>query len=101
MSREILLFGIFLLFSLLALWFESGVFLIIASILALLFLISIEKVYSTTNQKYNIIHSANTLYIAFTFAALFTQSWTVLIVILSLKTLFFILKHGIQYIVYH
>lgn len=101
LSREILLFGIFLLFSLLALWFESGVFLIVASILALLFLISIEKVYSTTNQKYNIIHSANTLYIAFTFAALFTQSWTVLIVILSLKTLFFILKHGIQQIVYH
>lgn len=99
LSREILLYGAFFSVGLIALGFESKIMVIVASVLAFFFLIAVEMVYSITKKKYNTIHSANTFSIALTFAALFSQNWTVLIALLALKALFFIVRYGLQNIV--
>lgn len=95
LSREILLFGLFVFIGFLGLLLQSNVLLIIAGLIGLAFLISVEMVYSITRKKYSTpIHSSNTITIALTFAALFSQYWSVLIVLLALKTMLFAVRHG-------
>jgi Fe-S-cluster-containing dehydrogenase component len=90
LSREIALFGVFMVFGTIALSSLSSVLLYITSFIGLLFLISVEMIYSITQKKFQIpIHSANTIFSALTFCALFSQSFSVLIALLALKTLLF------------
>jgi Fe-S-cluster-containing dehydrogenase component/DMSO reductase anchor subunit len=102
LSREILLFGLFIFLGFLGLLLQSTVILIIASLIGLGFLVSVEMVYSLTKKKYSTpIHSSNTISIALTFGALFSQYWSVLIVLLALKTMLFAVRHGSKQYSYH
>lgn len=97
LSREILLFGLFASSSFVAIFLQHYWVIIISSVLSILFLLSIEMVYSITKRKYiTPIHSANTVLIALVFAAFFSQYWNVLIAILALKTILFIVNNGLK-----
>ncbi len=97
LSREILLFGLFASTSFVAILIESLWIYIVSSVLSILFLISIEMVYSITKRKYiTPIHSANTVLIALVFAAYFSQFWNMLIALLALKTILFIVNNGLK-----
>lgn len=95
LSREILLFGLFMLTGLIALYSKSVLLLYVSSLIGGIFLVSIEMVYSITKKLYKTpIHSANTIVTALTFTALFSQSWSILIVLLALKTVLFTIRTG-------
>lgn len=102
LSREILLYGLFALFGFFSLLFDNNIQLIASSILGLTFLISVEMVYSITQKKFNtLIHSANTFAIALTFAAFFSQSWSVLLALLALRTMLFAVRTGTRSQIYN
>jgi Fe-S-cluster-containing dehydrogenase component/DMSO reductase anchor subunit len=97
LSREIFLFGLFMLSAFGSLMLGLYWLTVVASIFGLLFLFSIEKLYSIT--KYNFItpiHSANTFAIALIFAALFAQEWNLLIAFLAIKTMIFTINNGVK-----
>lgn len=95
LSREILLFGLFATAGFITLNVSSIIMLYVSSLLGLLLLASIEMIYSITIKKYRTpIHSANTIATALTFAAIFSHSWSVLIVLLALKTMLFTVRNG-------
>ena len=95
LSREILTFGVFMLFGFGSLILDKYWIVIVASIAGLAFLISVEKLYSVTRKRYNTpIHSANTITTALLFAALFAEFWNVLLVLIILKFVLFIVRNG-------
>lgn len=97
LSREILLFGLFASTSFISILVEVNWFYAISSVLSILFLISIEMVYSITKRKYIApVHSANTVLIALVFAAFFSQFSNVLVALLALKTILFIVNNGLK-----
>ena len=94
-SREILLFTIFMLLGLISLYFKSKLLLFVSAGIGLLFLASVELIYSVMVKKFRTpIHSANTILTAFTFAAIFAQQWSALIVLLAVKTVLFTIRTG-------
>lgn len=93
LSREILLFGIFMGLGTLALFLQLKVLIIIAIIAGYCFLGAVEMLYYTTkkgNSSY--INSANTIITAILFSAMFLHSLNVLIALLALKTMLFIAR---------
>jgi Fe-S-cluster-containing dehydrogenase component/DMSO reductase anchor subunit len=97
LSREILLFGLFASTSFVAILVDVKWVYTISSVLSIMFLLSIEMVYSITKRRYiTPIHSANTVLLALVFAAFFSQYWNVLIAILALKTILFIVNNGLK-----
>lgn len=95
LSREILTFGIFMLFGFGSLIIGEYWIVIVASIAGLFFLVSVEKLYSVTRKRYNTpIHSANTITMALVFASLFAEFWNILLVLLVLKFVLFIVRNG-------
>ena len=93
LSKEILLFGIFMGTGILALFLQFKVLIIIAIIVGYCFLGAVEMIYYTTkkgNSPY--INSANTIITAVLFTVMFLHSWNVLIALLALKTMLFIAR---------
>jgi Fe-S-cluster-containing dehydrogenase component/DMSO reductase anchor subunit len=98
LSREILLFGLFVFVSFIALVHKTQWLIYASSLLSILFLVSVEMVYSITKRKYvTPVHSANTILIALTFAALFCGFWNVLVALLAVRSVIFIINNGIQH----
>lgn len=94
LSREILLYGLFIGIGTLSLLVNSKILSIATILIGFAFLGAVEMVYSVTVKRYSLpIHSANTIITALTFAAVFSQSWSVLIAILALKNLLFISRN--------
>jgi Fe-S-cluster-containing dehydrogenase component/DMSO reductase anchor subunit len=97
LSREVLLFGVFCIVSFISLIVKTEWLFYLSSVISILLLFSIEMVYSVTKRKYiTPVHSANTVLIALTFAALFAGFWNVLVALLAVKSIIFIINNGIQ-----
>jgi Fe-S-cluster-containing dehydrogenase component/DMSO reductase anchor subunit len=95
LSREILLYGLFVGLGALSLLIESRLLSTLAITTGFVFLGAVEMVYSVTVKRYSLpLHSANTIATALAFAATFSQSWGVLIAILALKNLLFVYRNN-------
>ncbi|HPJ46636.1 MAG TPA: dimethyl sulfoxide reductase anchor subunit [Tenuifilaceae bacterium] len=95
LSREILLFGIFMVTGSIALFINSSIVQYVGIAIGFTFLLSIEMVYSVAVKKYKTpVHSSNTILTALTFLTLAGQLWNVLIVMLAIKTLLFTVRTG-------
>jgi len=99
LSREILFSGLFFISSNLYLFvFRSNWMLVIASLLGLMLLVSIERVYSITRKNYVLpIHSSNTILTALLFVLLFSGLWKLLVGLMALKALLYILRKAYSY----
>jgi Fe-S-cluster-containing dehydrogenase component len=96
LSREILFFGLFFFTGIMAFLSGNNMMVYLTSLMGLLFLISIEFVYSIKEKKNRtLLHSANTLATALTFTALFAEFWSILILLLALKTMAFTIRKGL------
>jgi Fe-S-cluster-containing dehydrogenase component len=94
LSREILFFGLFFSIGIVTFQIENNVLDYLTSLMGFLFLISIEFVYSVREKKnLTLLHSANTVATALTYTALLTELWTILILLLALKTLAFTIRN--------
>ena len=94
-SREILLFGIFMATGFVAIVFNSSIIHFVGITAGFALLVSIEMVYSVTVKKYQTpIHSSNTILTALTFFALMGQFWNLLIILLAIKILLFTIRTG-------
>lgn len=86
LSREILLFGLFMITGFIALLSDIWWLVIASAIIGFLFLASVEMLYMVTNKKAGFsIHSGNSIAIALVFASLFSMQWDLLIVLIALK----------------
>ncbi len=86
LSREILLFGLFLISGFIALLSDVWFLSVSAALLGLLFMIAVEMLYSVTSKKTgHLIHCGNTIAIALVFASLFSMQWDLLIALMALK----------------
>jgi Fe-S-cluster-containing dehydrogenase component len=96
LSREIIAFGLFCLFSFIYLFIYSNSEMhFIVSFLGFSTLICIEMVYSITKKSYKTpIHSANTMLTAILFALVFNQLWKLALAIAVIKALLYLVRKG-------
>lgn len=96
LSREILLYSLFIGISSIVFLFRSNLFLIsLAVLVGLLLLIAIEYVYSVADKNYKtLIHSANTLLTAVTFGFLLTNYNSITIGLIATKGVLYITRYA-------
>lgn len=96
LSREIIAFSLFSLFSFIYLFLYSNDGMhFIASLMGYLTLITIEMVYSILKKSYKTpLHSANTLLTAILFALVFNQLWKFALAITVIKALLYLVRKG-------
>ena len=95
LSREIMMFGLFMISGFFALYTNLWWLTVVAAIVGVLFLISVEMLYFVTRKKGNsFIYSGNTIAIALVFASLFAMQWDMLIALLALKVTLFVINKG-------
>lgn len=92
LSREILLYSLFIGISSIVFFSSSNLFLIsLAVLVGLLLLVAIEYVYSVADKNYKTkIHSANTLLTALTFGFLLTNFNSITIGLIAIKGVLFL-----------
>lgn len=95
LSREILLFGLFMITGFIALVFDIWWLVIASATIGFSFLASVEMLYMVTNKKTGFyLHSGNTIAIALVFASLFSMQWDFLIVVIALKAAIYVVNIG-------
>ena len=96
LSREIVLYSLFVGLSSFVFLINSSLFLVLlAALVGLLLLIAIEYVYSVAEKNYKtMIHSANTLLTAITFSFLLTEFNSIAISLLAIKGVLFIIRYA-------
>lgn len=95
LSREILIFGLFMISGFFALFTSLWWLTVVAAIVGMLFLFSVEMLYFVTRKRGNsFVHTGNTIAIALVFASLFAMQWDILIALLALKVTLFIIQKG-------
>jgi len=94
LSREILLFSLFSLFSTLYLLVETKVFFWISVVLGLALLFAIEMVYRLAIKRFTPkIHSSNTILTALTFSSIFLNS-NLFVIFISLKLMLYLVRNA-------
>lgn len=96
LSREIILFSVFIALSLTAFFINSSFTVIaLAAIFGIILLVSIEFVYSIADKKYSTpIHSANTILTALAFASILLNFNSLTIGLLVLKGILYIVRYA-------
>jgi anaerobic dimethyl sulfoxide reductase subunit C (anchor subunit) len=95
LSREILMFGLFVWVGFISIFFNNIWTAYLASGLGFILLISIEMLYvSVRSGPKSLLSSGNTIAIALVFASLFGEHMSLLIALLAFKTMIYLIKVG-------
>jgi len=98
LSREILFCSLFFIFSITYFYIYNHIFVFITTLLlAIIMLISIEKVYSVTRKKYKLqFHSSSTIFSSILFSFYFNHLDKLLVIIIVVKALLYIKQKSDQ-----
>lgn len=98
LSREIVLYSLFIGISSLVFLINSSIFLIsFAVLVGLMLLVAIEFVYAVADKTYRTpIHSANTILTAITFGFLLSNFSNFAIVLLAIKAVLFLIRYAFK-----